>query len=69
MRLRHVGSTGEELSSQIFENGKIKLLGGDWVQERLKQAQLNLGVLQGIEQIMQFRLTLSLLQNFKGIKR
>ena len=27
------------------------------------------GLLQGIEQIMQVRLTLSLLQNFKGIKR
>jgi|GEM_PF-4274737 len=54
---------------KFLRMGKIKLLGGDWVPERLKQAQFHLGVLQGIEQIMQFRLTLWLLQNFEGIKR
>ena len=54
---------------KFLRMGKIKLLGGDWVRERLRQAQHNFGVLQGIEKIMQLRLALWLLHSFKGIKR
>jgi len=54
---------------KFLKMGKIKLRWRHWGAERLQQAQFHLGALQGIEQIMQFRLTLWLLQNFKGIKR